>query len=62
MLIGIFQECGIPNRAARVLGGERLQPHEFPWLAFINSQGILPIPGTLLNDRYVITAASSLLG
>lgn len=55
-------KCGVPNREARLLGGEYLRGYEFPWLALIQIKGVSTIPGTLINDRYVITAASTLLG
>lgn len=51
----------MPNREARIIGGEYLRTHEFPWLALIhfNNQTIV---GSLINDRYVLTSASSLIG
>lgn len=58
-------ECGIANdgiRYGRLLGGNELQPFEFPWLVNIRVKGLLSIPGTILNNRYIITAASSMIG
>ncbi|GJQ69474.1 hypothetical protein Trydic_g6581 [Trypoxylus dichotomus] len=55
--------CGLPNRQDRILGGEITKQYEFPWLSYIqvrNKQTI--IPATLINDRYVITSASLLVG
>lgn len=54
--------CGIPNREARLLGGEYLRGYEFPWLGLVHLKGVASIPGTLINDRYVITSAAPLLG
>jgi len=55
--------CGRSNRnAARLLGGEHTKSHEFPWLANIHVKSELLISGVLINDRYVLTAASQLVG
>ncbi|EFN86140.1 Vitamin K-dependent protein C [Harpegnathos saltator] len=55
--------CGRANRkAARLLGGETTEPHEFPWLANIYTSSKLLSSGVLINDRYVMTAASPLVG
>jgi len=55
--------CGRPNRkVARLLGGEYTESHEFPWLANIHVKSQLLVSGVLINDRYVITAASQLVG
>lgn len=58
-----FAVCGRPNRnAARLLGGEYTEPHEFPWLANIHVKSKLLVSGVLINDRYVMTTASQLIG
>lgn len=58
-----FLVCGRSNRnAARLLGGEHTESHEFPWLANIHIKSKLQISGALINDRYVLTAASQLVG
>ncbi|XP_026674944.1 serine proteinase stubble-like [Ceratina calcarata] len=56
--------CGRPNRVgeARFLGGEYTIPHEFPWLANIHVRSQLLLSGVLINDRYVLSSASQLLG
>ncbi|XP_017770581.1 PREDICTED: serine protease 27-like [Nicrophorus vespilloides] len=54
--------CGVPNREAKLLGGEYLRTNEFPWMAQIQVRGDFVIPGTLINDRYVITSASTIIG
>ncbi|XP_076621859.1 vitamin K-dependent protein C [Colletes latitarsis] len=55
--------CGRPNRSGegRLLGGEYTQAHEFPWLANIHVRSQLLLSGVLINDRYVLTAASQLV-
>lgn len=55
-------KCGIPNRRQRLLGGTDLKPYEFPWLGQIIVENSPPIEATLINDRYVITAASTVYG
>ncbi|XP_018306523.1 ovochymase-2 [Mycetomoellerius zeteki] len=68
LLLGRFRTCGAclcgrPNRkAARLLGGEYTESHEFPWLANIHIKSKLLVSGVLINDRYVLTAASQLIG
>ncbi|XP_020707654.1 vitamin K-dependent protein C [Athalia rosae] len=55
-------ECGRPNRGgARILGGEYTDTHEFPWLATVHVKSKLVVSGVLINDRYVLTAASQLI-
>ncbi|XP_045479041.1 serine protease 7-like [Harmonia axyridis] len=55
-------KCGIKNLEARFLGGEYTKGHEFPWLAMIQIKGFAATTATLINSRYVITAASELIG
>ncbi|XP_011878408.1 PREDICTED: vitamin K-dependent protein C-like [Vollenhovia emeryi] len=68
LLFGRFRTCGAclcgrSNRnAARLLGGEPTDSHEFPWLANIHVNSKLLFSGALINDRYVLTAASQLVG
>lgn len=54
--------CGVPNRRQRLLGGSDLKPYEFPWLAQILVDDSPPIEATLINDRYVITSATTIYG
>ncbi|XP_018347579.1 PREDICTED: vitamin K-dependent protein C-like [Trachymyrmex septentrionalis] len=68
LLLGRFRTCGgclcgRPNRkTARLLGGEHTESHEFPWLANIHIKSKLLVSGVLINDRYILTAASQLIG
>ncbi|KAF7284300.1 hypothetical protein GWI33_022286 [Rhynchophorus ferrugineus] len=57
--------CGVPNRQARLLAGELTKNHEFPWSSTIHAirnNTIQEIHGSLINNRYIITAASQILG
>lgn len=58
----LFQtECGHANRRnARLMGGTDLVPFEFPWLVQVQTFGLTMVPGTLINDLYVLTAASAM--
>lgn len=42
------------------MGGTDLVPFEFPWLVQVQTFGLSMVPGTLINDRYVLTAASAM--
>ncbi|KAG5896146.1 hypothetical protein JTB14_015849 [Gonioctena quinquepunctata] len=54
--------CGIPNREARLVGGEYLRGHEFPWASLIQLPGNSSFPATLINDRYLLTSANVVIG
>ncbi|XP_076222336.1 vitamin K-dependent protein C [Nomia melanderi] len=67
-LLGRFKTCGNcmcgrPNRSgeARLLGGEYTAAHEFPWLANVHVRSQRSFSGVLINDRYILTAASELV-
>uniref|UniRef100_T1J631 Peptidase S1 domain-containing protein n=1 Tax=Strigamia maritima TaxID=126957 RepID=T1J631_STRMM len=50
--------CGQANLGNRVVGGVTTEIHEYPWQAGISTHnGYLFCGGTLINNRYVITAA-----
>ncbi|RVE48476.1 hypothetical protein evm_006912 [Chilo suppressalis] len=59
--------CGLARhisdnvRAGRLLGGEFIYPHQFPWLATVNA-GSSSAVGSLISDRHIISAASPLYG
>lgn len=60
-ICGLLSECGQANtRNARLMGGTDLVPFEFPWLVQVQTFGLSMVPGTLINDRYVLTAASAM--
>nr|CAD7411373.1 unnamed protein product [Timema cristinae] len=45
------------RRSGRIVGGEATNPGEFPWLVSITRRGGHFCGGTLLNKRWVLTAA-----
>ena len=55
--------CGqgnIGTRTARLIGGQNAIPHEFPWMVSISRKGGHFCGGTILNSRFVLTAAHCL--
>lgn len=44
--------------------GVQLQPNEYPWLALIYDPNDLTTtyPGSLINDKYILTSASNFYG
>ncbi|XP_031774629.1 chymotrypsin B-like [Apis florea] len=55
--------CGQGNigiRTARLVGGQNAIPHEFPWMVSISRKGGHFCGGTILNSKYVLTAAHCL--
>ena len=51
--------CGRVNRDNRIMGGVETKPHEYPWQAGVVAAGKNRTwcGGSLVNDRYVLTAA-----
>ncbi|XP_028981955.1 ovochymase-2-like [Diachasma alloeum] len=41
----------------RIVGGYTVKESEYPWMAMITGNGSLLSGGSLINDRYVVTAA-----
>ncbi|XP_033157831.1 trypsin-1 [Drosophila mauritiana] len=48
--------CGVPN-VNRIVGGTQVRTNKYPWIAQIIRGTFLFCGGTLINDRYVLTAA-----
>jgi len=54
--------CGRSERTreARIVGGHDVVAHEFPWLVSVTRKGGHFCGGTILNDRFVLTAGHCL--
>lgn len=49
--------CGTPNRDGRVVGGKVTQRGQYPWLVSLSYRGKLYCGASLVNDRFLVTAA-----
>ena len=57
-----FLACGVPNRGNRVVGGRPARINEYPWTVALTYRGRFYCGGSLINDRYVLTAAHCING
>lgn len=52
-----FAECGLANTQKRIVGGTETQVNQYPWMALMMFRGRFYCGGTVINSRYVLTAA-----
>jgi secreted trypsin-like serine protease len=57
-----FEACGERNEEPRVVGGMGSDTNAFPWLARLIYHKAFGCGASLINDRYVISAAHCIKG
>ncbi|XP_053996820.1 trypsin-1-like [Hylaeus anthracinus] len=50
-------KCGLTNTDKRIVGGTETQVNEYPWMALMMFRGRFYCGGTVINSRYILTAA-----
>ncbi|CAG0883090.1 unnamed protein product, partial [Darwinula stevensoni] len=55
-------ECGKSFESCRIVGGYPVCPGKYPWMAAISYRGDFQCGGSLINDKYILTAAHCLIG
>ncbi|KAL2711789.1 transmembrane protease serine 9-like [Vespula squamosa] len=57
-----YCSCGLRNEESRIVGGQTTRMNELPWMAKLSYLNKFYCGGSLINDRYVLTAAHCVKG
>lgn len=53
--------CGRGKTSSRIVGGDAADVKEYPWIVMLLYRGAFYCGGSLINDRYIVTAAHCVL-
>lgn len=56
------QACGALGRKNRIVGGVPTYAHQYPWMAMLTYRGRFYCGASLINHKYVMTAAHCVHG
>lgn len=56
-LVPVSPDCGKPQQLNRIVGGEDSMDAQWPWIVSILKNGSHHCAGSLLTNRWVVTAA-----
>ncbi|XP_011302034.1 trypsin-1 isoform X2 [Fopius arisanus] len=57
-----YCSCGVRNEGSRIVGGQTTAVNEYPWMVRLSYLHKFYCGGSLINDRYVLTAAHCVRG
>jgi secreted trypsin-like serine protease len=55
--VDMAEECGVENKAGRIVGGHEAAEHEWPWQTAVFIDNMYFCGGALISNEYVLTAA-----
>jgi secreted trypsin-like serine protease len=55
-------ECGLANSRLRIVGGLETRVKQYPWMTMLMYDDRFYCGGTLINSKYILTAAHCVKG